>query len=116
MKPLFQILLLSAVSLSTAVASERQKPEFVRLTQVDSFPESYRGAVRAVIGALPTAGSKPDEFFAAITSEKEGILEFHLRHQSHPADSRWRGDECGRCRVVYCDRKTNKVLRILGIR
>jgi hypothetical protein len=115
MKLFFQILLLSAASLSiAAVAGEGQKPESVRLTQVDSFPEQYRVAMRAVIGALSADGPKPSEFFAVITSKTKGILEFHLRHQSHPADSRWLGDECGHCRVVSYDTKSGKVLRILA--
>ena len=117
MKPLcFALLMLATPAASIAApASEEKAIASPRLTQIDAFPEKYRDAVRAVIAALP-AERKPEEFFTGVTSSKEGLLEFHLTHQSHPADSRWLGDECRRCLIAFYDPKTTKVLKFQGIR
>jgi hypothetical protein len=113
----FILLMLATAMVSVAApASEEKKSAPPRLTQIDAFPEKYRDAVRAVIAALSAASGKPEEYFGAFTLGKEGLLEVHLTHQSHPVDSRWLGDECGRCRIAFYDPKTGKILKFQGIR
>jgi hypothetical protein len=114
----FSLLMLATVVVSVAApASEEKKPAVPRLTQVDAFPEKYRDAVRAISAALSADGGKPSEYFAEFSAEKDGIWEFYLKHQSHPADdSGWRGDACSRCRIAFYNSKTGKILRFQGIR
>jgi len=118
MKPFcFALLMLATATVSVAApASEEKKIASPRLTQIDAFPEKYRDVVCAVIAALSAEGMKPEEYFSVITPNKEGLLEAHLTHQSHPVDSRWLGDECRRCRIAFYDPKTGKVLKFQGIR
>jgi hypothetical protein len=119
MKPLYLALLLLAAAtvLIAAPAADAKKIALPRLTQVDAFPEKYRDAVRAISAALSAGGGKPSEYFAELSVEKEGILEFYLKHQSHPADdSGWKGDACGRCRMAFYDSKAGRFLKFQGIR
>ncbi len=119
MKPFYLALLMlvtTAISIA-ATASEKKEVALPRLTQVDAFPEKYRDAVRAVIAALSADDGKPSEYFAKFSRERDGIWEFTLKHQSHPAeDSQWRGDACIRCRIAFCDPKSGRVLKLQGIR
>jgi hypothetical protein len=114
----FTLLMFATTAVLTATpATEEKKIALPRLTQVDAFPDQYRDAVRAVIAALSADGITPSEYFAQVSLTKEGMLEFYLKHQSHPADdSGWRGDACGRCRTTSYDLKTGKVSKIYGIR
>ena len=101
----------ATAALGAAPAVNENKIASPRLTQVDAFPESSRDAVRAVIAALNATGEKAGEFFAVVAPGKGGLLEISLKHQSHPDDSRWLGDECKRCRTAFYDPRTGKVLR-----
>ena len=119
MKPFYLALLMFATAAMSiaAPASEKQEVALPRLTQVDAFPEKYRDAVRTVIAALSADGGKPSEYFAKFSRERDGIWEFILKHQSHPADdSQWRGDACSRCRIAFCDPKSGKFMKFQGIR
>jgi len=87
------------------------------LTELNSFPREYRGAVRAVIAAVSADGAKPNEYFAIITPSKKGVLNFYLKHESHPADdSMTLGDTCAQCRMTSYDPATGKVSRFLAIK
>ena len=119
MKPLFfGLMLLSIATLSVASPLRQDKAMALpRLTQVDSFPEQYRDAVRAVSAVLTEDGGKPGEYFVEIHSNASGVLEFYLKHESHPLNiSGGLGDICGRCRVTNYNPNTGAVSRIHGIR
>ncbi len=113
----FMFLMFAAVAaFAAAPAGEERKVTMPRLTRIDAFPENHRDAVRAVIAVLSADGGKPGDYFAGVFPDEDGLLEISLRHQSHPDDSNWRGDQCGRCRIAFYDPKTGKVLRFQGIR
>jgi hypothetical protein len=119
MKPFYLAVLMLATSVVaiTAPDSDAKKIAVPRLTQVDAFPEKYRDAVRAIGSALSSGGGKPGEYFAEFLGEKDGLWEFHLKHQSHPVDdSQWMGDACSRCRVAFYDPKAGKFLKFQGIK
>jgi hypothetical protein len=89
-----------------------------RLTEVSSFPENDRAAIRTVIAALTADGGKPGEYFAEFWNSSEaGVLTIHLKHESHPSVESFLavGDSCGHCLMAYYDLKTGKV-RFQGIR
>ena len=88
-----------------------------RLAQADTFPEEHRAAVRAAAAAMTAEGYDVNEYAAEVESSGRG-LEVHLQHDDHAAAAArsWRGDACGRCRVVEYDPRTGAVSRVLGIR
>jgi hypothetical protein len=112
------LLLFTLITLvSPALAGDEKKGESRLLTQVDSFPEELREALRVVSAFLAARGEHPEEYYAWVSREKDGLWEISLRHQSHPVEkSSWRGDACSRCRIAFYDPKTGKVLRLQGIR
>jgi hypothetical protein len=118
MKTFYMALLMFAATtaLVAVPAAEEKKSVLPRLTQIDAFPESSRDAVLAVIAALTAEGTKASEFFAVVSPGKEGLIEVSLKHQRHPDDSRWLGDECKRCRTAFYDPKSGKVLRFQFVR
>lgn len=86
-----------------------------RLSEPEKFPREHAAAVAAVRAAVAQAGLRPEEYFAEIT-QKEAVIHFWLRHQSHDPDSKWRGDSCGRCRTIDYDERTGKAAPLRGIR
>lgn len=97
----------------SAIAAQPGKPP--RLNEVADFPKEFQPAVQAVITAVTKEGMKPAEYFAEI-SRPDSNLHFHLVHQSHDPDPSWRGDSCGKCCVVIYDPKSQRVMRVMGIR
>lgn len=98
-----------------AAPSGNQTDVGPRLIAVDAFPEEYRVAVGAVIAAMSAEGYKPGEYFASI-HQKEGVLEIHLTHESHPPENHRRGDTCGKCRITHYNPKNGRLSRFEGIR
>jgi len=100
-------------AINAAIAAfEKKRAAILRLSDVDAFPEDYRPAVRAAVGALSADGRTASEYFAVVGSTKDGHVEVDLIHESCPTDSNLRGDPCGHCRIAFFDPMTMKLSRL----
>jgi len=114
---LWRIFLVAVLGVVPASFAESVTTHSTRLTEVDSFSENDRPMMIRIATAVRSQGINPHEYFAVLQSRSDGEVIVLLVHESHPSDDhQWRGDACGKCRVVSFDAKKNEVKYVHGIR
>ena len=103
------ICLVTVVAALTGCSSTPEKAP--SLADPGAFPNEFRLGAQSVAASVQLHGENPSEFRAVVEGPQNGILTFHLWHQSAftPENRGANGNPGGKCRDVKFDLATNKV-------